>query len=245
MKDLDIGHVEVVVTHKCNYKCNFCVDELVNKDDLVVKLEDIENLLSKISKRTDKRLEVLLLGGEPTTVEGDYLNKIADIVHSFGYKILISTNGVLRNVVDEIIDKFDWVQITSHNDKELEYWRNHRLVNKINIKLPGNESLNVDKLNYFIDRTKEFGRRSVNFYFNTNDLKDLCTDDGINKFLEGLEWKSIGAYEYTIKDGVRYKRRSKNRMTDSSQKRSIIPKLYPNGNYNKTWGNEDMDDFLK
>ena len=245
MGNIDIGHIEVVVTHKCNYKCNFCVDNLVNKDDTIVKLEDIGNLLRKIKIRTDKKLEVLLLGGEPTTVGSTYLNKIADLVHSFGYKILISTNGILKDVINEIIEKFDWVQITSNNDKELEYWRNHRLVSKINIKLPGDENLNVDRLDYFIDKTKEFGRRSINFYFNTNDLTDLCTDDGINEFLEGLEWKSIGAYEYTIKDGVRYKRRSKNKIVDSSQKRSIIPKLYPNGNYNKTWGNEDMDDFLK
>ena len=56
------------------------------------------------------------------------------------------------------------------------------------------------------------------------------------------QWKRNGSYYYTFYEGVRFKRcvPGETNLIDEP----TIPKLYPNGNYNKTWCHEELDDYL-
>lgn len=47
---------------------------------------------------------------------------------------------------------------------------------------------------------------------------------------------------YTFYKGVRRKKciHGQTNIIDEE----TLPKLYPNGNYNKTWNNEELDDYL-
>lgn len=239
MNTYNLDHIDIVVTHQCNMACPFCIDKFRNSSSALTKLEDIEKFLRLIRSKTDEPLEILLLGGDPTAAGALYLIRIANLVHKYGFKIIMSTNGILKGTIADCIPYFDSIQITVHSDKEIDYWR--QFANKINVKIAGDEKFNIDLMNHFIEYTKDFSRRSVSMYF-TPDFKELCRDEEVWNVLNFLDWYRNGSYEYTFYKGVRFKRciHGETNIIDEP----TVPKLYPNGNYNKTWDNEEMDNYL-
>lgn len=236
---VEIDHIDIVTTHLCNKNCEFCIDKFVGTSTDFISLENINKFLKLIREYTDKKLEVLLLGGEPTVLPKEKLIDIAKLVHKYNFYIMMSTNGKLKNKIIDLIPYYDSIQITVNNDKEIDFYRNWP--NKINIKLAGDSTLNIDKLNYFIEYTEAFSRRSISMYF-TPDFKELCNDPEIWELLNTLNWTRNGSYMYTFYKGVRIKKciHGQTNIIDEP----TVPKLYPNGNYNKTWNNEDLDDYL-
>ena len=101
--------------------------------------------------------------------------------------------------------------------------------------------MTLEKMEHFIDYTQGFGRRSVSMYF-TPDFHELCEDQRVWDVLNTLDWKRNGSYMYAFYKGVRFKKciPGETNIIDEP----IIPKLYPNGNYNKTWCHEELDDYL-
>ena len=78
-------------------------------------------------------------------------------------------------------------------------------------------------------------------YF-TPDFQELCVDEKVWNLLNTLEWHRNGSYEYAFYNGVRFKKciHGETNIIDEPS----VPKLYPNGAYNKTWNDEIMDDYL-
>lgn len=236
---MKIDHADIVVTHECNLKCPYCVDTFLNSYKGAVKDEDIIKFLTLIKNYSMKAAEVLLIGGEPTFVGSKRLIEIANIIHSFNYKALISTNGIDKKCIEEIYPYFDWIQITAHNEKEINYWLRYK--EKTNLKWMGDDAFNINTLKWFEEISKPFGRRSIVMYF-TPDFKELCQDKEVWNFLDSLEWETLSTYQYAYHNGVRYKK-CIHGVTNIADE-PLIPKLYPNGNYNKSWLNEDYDPYL-
>lgn len=237
----ELDHIDIVITHYCNMKCKQCIDKFRSSaESTLVSLDDISKFLGIIRLGTGKKLEVLLLGGEPLSAPISYLKDVTEVIRDKGFIPIVSTNGLYKDKIIELISHFEWVQITVHSDSEIEYWKRYK--DKINIKLSGDRSLTMNKLNWFIESTKEYKRRSVSMYF-TPDFKELCTDNEVWKLLDTLDWKRNGSYMYSFYNGVRFKRciPGETNVIDEPS----VPKLYPNGNYNKTWNNEEMNDYLK
>lgn len=237
MKYLD--HCDIVVTHECMNHCPFCIDRFVHQSNQIVSDEAVENFLSKIRNFTTLKIEVLFLGGEPTCAGLDRLKELSKIVRYYGFSPIISTNNPNFDEIVKLLPYFDWVQYTIHNDKQIDLCRPYK--DKINLKLAGDGTLTFNKLRHFIEVTKEFQRKSISVYF-TPDYKELCTDNEIQKLFNTLSFKRNGSYLYAFYEGVRIKRciPGETNIIDEP----TVPKLYPNGNYNKTWCNEDMDDYL-
>ena len=236
-----LDHADIVVTHACNMKCPFCIDPLRGAGE-TVGMHSVEAFLELLRSNTDKRMTILLLGGEPTMVGAETLNAIAERAHAHGFKASISTNGAKMDVIEDICPSFDWVQVTTHSERETDKWRevNSRHGN-INLKLAGDQCMTLESLEKFIETTEEFGRRSVSMYF-TPDFKDVCTDRGVWSLLDSLDWTRNGSYMYAMHDGVRFKKciPGETNIIDEP----TVPKLYPNGCYNKTWTNEAPDMYL-
>lgn len=74
------------------------------------------------------------------------------------------------------------------------------------------------------------------------DFTELCTDEKIWNVLNTLDWKRNGSYNYAFYEGVRFKKgiHGETNIIDEP----TVPKVYPNGNYNKTWNDEELDDYL-
>lgn len=235
-----IDHADVVVTHECMNHCPFCIDKFIHTSNEVVKKEDLIRFLKKLRSVTSRKLEVLFLGGEPTCAGIEKLAELTDIVREFSFSPIISTNNPKKELIVKLLPYFDWVQVTVHSDKQIEFYRQYK--DKINIKLSGDKNLTLEKLNHFIDVTKDFERKSISMYF-TPLWKELCTDEEVWSLLNKLSWTRNGSYVYTFYQGVRIKRciHGETNLVDEPS----VPKLYPNGNYNKTWNNETLDDYLK
>ena len=238
-KNIEIDHVDIVTSHICNKNCQFCVDKFLHSYNKLIDLKDIDKFLKMIKKITDNKVTVLLLGGEPTVLPTKNLIEIANLIHSYGYIAVMSTNGVLKKKIIELVPYYDWIQVTVYKDEEIDFYRDYR--DKVNIKYCGDENLTLEKLNHFIEYTEGFERRSVTMYF-TVDGQELCKDKRIWEILETLEWSRNGSYMYAFYKGVRFKKSipGVSNIIDEP----TIPKLYPNGNYNKSWNNEDLDDYL-
>ena len=236
---IELDHVDIVTSHICNKHCKYCIDKFLGTSKEMISLETIQRFLSVIRNYTDKPLEVLLLGGEPTVLPTQTLIAISDLVHRNGFLVMMSTNGKLREKIIELIPYFDSIQITVNSDAEIDFWR--QWPEKINIKLAGDASLTMPKLKHFVEYTKGFYRRSISMYF-TEDFQELCSDKEVWALLDSLEWKRNGSYLYTFYQGVRIKKciHGETNIIDEP----TVPKVYPNGNYNKTWCNEDLDDYL-
>ena len=236
---IPIDHADIVTSHKCNNNCPFCIDSFIHSSDKEVSLEDVDKFLRMLRTVTDKNVSILLLGGDPTMLSAEKLIAIADLVHSYGFRISMSTNGIQKDKIIQVLPWFDWVQITLSSDKQIDFWRPYR--EKINAKWSGDQKMTLEKMEHFIEYTKGFGRRSVSMYF-TPHFHELCEDEQVWKILDTLEWKRNGSYEYAFYKGVRFKKciHGETNIIDEP----IIPKLYPNGNYNKTWSNEELDDYL-
>ena len=234
-----LDHIDVVVTHICNKKCEHCIDKFRNISPRRISLKTYKKFLKMIRKQTKEPLEVLLLGGEPTVMPTEELIKMAKIAHKLKFRIIMSTNGKLTEKIEAILPYFDSVQVTVDSIAEIERWRAWE--KKINVKLAGDATLTMKKLNWFIKQTQGYDRRSVSMYF-TPDFKELCTDPEVWELLNGLEWKRNGSYLYAFYRGVRFKRciPGETNIIDEPS----VPKVYPNGNYNKTWNNEKLDDYL-
>lgn len=235
-----IDHADVVVTHECMNHCPFCIDKFVHTSNEVVKKEDLIRFLKKLRSVTSRKLEVLFLGGEPTCAGIEKLAELTDIVREFSFSPIISTNNPKKELIVKLLPYFDWIQVTVHSDKQIEFYRQYK--DRINIKLSGDKNLTLEKLNHFIDVTKDFERKSISMYF-TPLWKELCTDEEVWSLLNKLSWTRNGSYVYTFYQGVRIKRciHGETNLVDEPS----VPKLYPNGNYNKTWNNETLDDYLK
>lgn len=78
-------------------------------------------------------------------------------------------------------------------------------------------------------------------YF-TDDFQELCLDPAIWQLLNSMTWKRNGSYLYTFYKGVRIKRCIPDETNIIDE--PTVPKVYPNGNYNKTWQHEELDDYL-
>ena len=237
--EIYLDHVDIVTSHMCNMNCKYCVDKFIHTSDKIIDLKDIDKFLKMIRSKTKKDLEVLLLGGEPTVLSKELLIDIANTIHKYGFKAIMSTNGVNREKIIEILPYYDWIQVTVYNDKQIDYYRNY--VNKINLKICGDKNLTMESLNHFISYTNDFVRRSVTMYFDVN-FNELCTDKDVWKLLDTLDWKRNGSYYYSFYKNVRFKKCVKGETNIIDE--PIVPKLYPNGNYNKNWANEDLDDYL-
>lgn len=236
----EIDHADIVTSHLCNRHCEFCIDAFLNTSRELIDERLVESFLSMIDDYTGgRRITVLLLGGEPTVLPKDKLIAIADIVHAHGHKASMSTNGIRRQHIIDIMPYYDSIQITFDDLAKMSEWAGYE--DKINAKICGDSAFTMEKLSQFKRLAKDFQRRSVSMYF-TDDFCELCRDKEVWEYLDGLEWKRNGSYMYAIDDGVRFKKciPGETNIIDEP----TIPKLYPNGNYNRTWRHENLDDYL-
>lgn len=234
-----IDHIDIVTSHLCNRRCPYCIDKFLGKSHQVIDITTVDKFLKLIRKHTDDKLEVLLLGGEPTILPIKTLQEISKIIMDNGFIPIMSTNGLLRNKIIQLLPYYRWIQVTINCDADIEYYRSYK--DKINIKMAGDEKLTKKTLEHFVEQTKDFPRKSISMYF-TGDYEELCKDEQVWSLLNTLEWERNGSYLYAFYKGVRIKRciTGQTNIVDEPS----VPKLYPNGNYNKTWCHEEMDDYL-
>lgn len=235
-----IDHIDIVTTHRCNQSCNYCIDPFRNTSKKIINIEKVAEFLASIREKTDKKLTVLLLGGEPTLLSKQKLKQLTNTIHEYGFRASISTNGQLWKKAIKIAPFFDTIQVTIDDFDQIPLL--YDIKDKVNVKMPGDEYLHWQRLTEFMEETKDFYRQSVPMYFNPQTFKELCEDRYVWDFLDSLSWKRDGSYKYAFYNDIRFKKciPGETNIIDEPK----IPKLYPNGNYNCNWQDETMNNYL-
>ena len=237
---MQLHHADAVVTHTCNKKCEFCVDKFRNTSQKLVDPKRVEQYVKMLKKYLDvfgqvesgSPFEILLLGGEPTTAPKELLVELASIIRESGFSPLISTNGALVKKIEQILPTFDWAQITMDNADDLERWKGH---DNVNAKWSARQGFDMDDLARFYELSKPYKRRSVSLHFNDKGKQ-------LSKINLDLDWKPMSVYEVAFWNGIRIKRGISGISNDMVE--PVVPKLYPNGNYNGDWRHENMVPYL-
>ncbi|MDP6543326.1 MAG: radical SAM protein [Phycisphaerae bacterium] len=102
----------VTITDTCNLRCPTCLYLLEDEDKFTpsfIKVDEFKTILEAFNKR--KFAEVIFLtGGEPL-LHPD-LSELIDTCREYDLAVKTSTNGILLPKVEEVLPKFDYVNVS-------------------------------------------------------------------------------------------------------------------------------------
>ncbi|WGS64295.1 GTP 3',8-cyclase MoaA [Marinitoga aeolica] len=98
-----IDYVRLSITDKCNFRCNYCMNENVRfmQDNELLSLIEIEKLVKVLKDLKFKNIR--LTGGEPT-LRPDIID-IAKIIKNYFGEFSITTNGSLMHILAQDLKK--------------------------------------------------------------------------------------------------------------------------------------------
>ncbi len=249
-----IDHADILVTHSCNKGCPTCIDKWVNKYRQIVSFDIVKKYFNMLEQKTTSVRSIVnkngqtlinILGGEPTVVGEEFLNKIAENAHLRNFLVWISTNGIKRKTVESILPNFDLVRLTVDTPEEALKWADSKFIDKLDIKFPCTEKTTLGDFERFAELTKDFPNRMMIVY-NDKFRKEVTLQPDLAELLNSskVNYKAAkhGFQKYGSINGVTIKRtiQEDNCFADTK----MIPRLYPNGNYNCTWENELNNPYL-
>jgi pyruvate formate lyase activating enzyme len=154
-------------TSGCNYRCPFCHNSPLIKEQPSLKMEEILNYLSVRKKMLDA---VVITGGEPTLHKE--LPSVLKQIKDLGYIIKLDTNGTNPKMLKELIDKklIDYVAMDIKASSNC-YSLVTGVINPFldNIK----ESINILKTSNI---NFEFRTTLVNEYHDINNIKQIAVE---------------------------------------------------------------------
>ena len=106
-------YLTLVPTNECSLGCEYCYTIHNIHDKTKIKLEYITKIMHIISKAKNS-IEILFIGGEPTSVGYEYFKKIMETLieaknkYNLKLNFIIQTNGVLLNEL--------WIQLFKQYD---------------------------------------------------------------------------------------------------------------------------------
>lgn len=156
-------------TGGCNYRCPFCHNSPLIKEQPFLDLNEILDYLNKRKKMLDA---VVISGGEPTL--NKELPEILKLIKELGYIIKLDTNGTNPKMLKELIDNklIDYVAMDIKGSLN-----NYHLITGVNNPLLENikESINI------------LTKSNIDYEFRTTLVKEYHTLDVINEMKELLK----------------------------------------------------------
>lgn len=249
IQDLESWHADLIVTHACGVGCKFCIDSFVDTSDNVTSLTDVEEYLRFLAEKEKKEhpdmSSVLILGGEPTKAPFEYLKKVADLIHYYGFNAAMTTNGQSGEKLLELDGYIDFINVSHYGRKAIidkDYLYKFKKTEITLSKLITKDSFPT--FESFKEFIKEAKTNSLNYRFSTlqentvdlNELHPKWVDEELLpncKITPCLECLNATEYEGYIIKIMHY--HNENDNIDFPP----YPKLYPNGNANRDFSHED------
>ncbi len=248
--DLKAWHGDLLVTHKCGCKCKFCIDGFVDTSDDITKIEDIEaylQYLANVEKKEHPDMSsVLILGGEPTKVPFDYLKKVSDLIHHYGFNATMTTNGQAGDKLLELDGYIDFINVSHYGNKAImdndylyKFKKTEITLSKLITKTA------FPTFDSFKEFVKEAKKCSLNYRFSTiqeitpnfseihpkwvdEELLPLCKLEPVLECLYAVEYDG-----YVIKIMHFHDEQAECPFPQ-------YPHLYPNGNVNRDFCDESF-----
>ena len=192
-------YLTLVPTNECSLGCKYCYTIHNINDKTKIKLEYIVKIMEIISKER-KNVEILFIGGEPTSVGIEYFNKIMNTLMNVSTKnnlnlnFVIQTNGAL---LDEnwitLFKKYDFrvgVSFDSFNKninhrphlKKVE--KNLKILQKYNVKFSILSVFNNETINNLLDNYILMKKLNYNYKILPMNNNGYMEDKYIIKFDE-------------------------------------------------------------
>ncbi len=105
IKTTTSDYMSIVLTHECNKRCVFCIDQYRGQDEYI-SLKSVESALTFAKGNGIK--DILLVGGEPTL--HPQVVSIAKMVKDAGFNVILTTNYTNPKVfkeLDQYVDSFN------------------------------------------------------------------------------------------------------------------------------------------
>jgi MoaA/NifB/PqqE/SkfB family radical SAM enzyme len=105
--DLGVNNLDIYLTGKCNYRCEYCYGEDESKGDMTI--ETFEKAVAFAEYIGAKTLQYC--GGEPL-MSSHFIDNVS-IAREKGFKQILRTNAIyLPKYIDLVAENFDWIGIS-------------------------------------------------------------------------------------------------------------------------------------
>jgi uncharacterized protein len=154
-------YLTLVPTNECGLACEYCYTINNINDKTKIKLDDITKIMNIISQQKNN-IEILFIGGEPTSVGSEYFNEIMKalidikIKNNLHLNFVMQTNGVLLNESwIKLFKKYDFRVGVSFDDfnSDITHLRPQSAKVKKNIQLLQKYKVNFSILSVFNNET--------------------------------------------------------------------------------------------
>jgi len=203
IKTKTADYMSIVVTHECNKKCAFCVDQYRGRNEYIT-LKSVYNALD-IAK-LDNIKDILLVGGEPTL--HPKIVEIARIVKSYGFNTILTTNYKKPEVMKALDMYVDSFNISYYNQKELPKQKNFKADLTLSALITKQQLSTQNELDSFIDTYKndlnlKFSTLTIcNDYTAKNQQVDYLDDIAEKKSSSLMKLKVIFIEDTLLKDMI-------------------------------------------
>jgi organic radical activating enzyme len=226
---------DIIVTHNCNRKCQFCCDEFIHESG-EVDLNKVDLFLENLFEVDGHRniTDVMILGGEPTLVSIEKLQAICNKIHSYNVKVSMTTNNRIGPKLLELNGFVDYMNISYYIDTDYSWIKNFDktqcVISKLITKTDFPELKDLDN---FISSINVPIKLST-----LNNVNDELNPAWLNDWQNSLKQFSIFTKaKAAMYNGVLVK------LMGLSGDDYYHPKLYPNGNWNRTWHSQEFENL--
>lgn len=162
-------------TGVCNFDCEFCYNRGLLKEK---ELNFEEEILPKLLERKDFIDHVIISGGE-CTFHKDF-EKYINILHDNGFVIGIHTNGYTPEILENVIDKIDYIGMDIKND-----FSNYDEITK--------KKIDVEKIKKSVETILNSGKK---YEFRTTVYPKYVNTENVIEIAKYL--KNVGAKNYVL-----------------------------------------------
>lgn len=154
-------YLTLVPTNECGFGCEYCYNSHNINDKTQISLHDISKIMEIISQQKNN-IEILFIGGEPTTIGYEYFNEIMETLNCIKLKnnlnlqFTIQTNGIYLNEKwIELLHKYKFRVGVSFDgfNSDVKKHRPHSEKIEKNIKLLQKYKVNFSILSVFNNET--------------------------------------------------------------------------------------------
>lgn len=221
-------YMSVVVTHECNRRCKFCIDQYRGSGEFISS----DNVLSAIDVAKENNIkDILIVGGEPT-LHPD-IKWICKQFKDNGFRVIMTTNYDFPMKVKEMLSEnvIDCLNISNYNQKLPVAGE---LVGDVTIhtllRKGGIDS--VEKLDFEIDRLEKTG---YHLKFSTlSPCNEFAKNNQVFDFLNNLNCEYVILFNEIL--GQVYRNaviKRYDHVVNNNAKQSI--KFHVDGKYSSSW----------
>jgi len=225
-------YMNIVLTHECNRRCQFCVDQYRGRKEYISKSK-VEQALGFAKWEGIK--DILLTGGEPT-LHPDVV-EIAQMVYKHGFRVIMTTNYGRPEVVKQLDGIVDCFNVSVYDQPALPQQSDfvsdltlHTLIHKLRLGTK-------QELDEFIDRRGGMGHLK---FSTLSPCNEWCVRNQHVEYLDDLDARWVVLFNEMLGQvyrGATIKRYDK--VFRNSAKQSL--KCHVDGAITYSWTRSDID----